>query len=265
MNTSAEVLNEFLSRHVNHIPDLTNKSIEETGLLNEVSSHFELTQFHDLYDTLLYSRLIGEAIERHPHPERIIDFGAGSSLPTLVALSKINSEIPVTAVDVDPEALKISCENAENFHLSHRYDFVQSKMEDFDLKDPNTIIVSNPPYIPAPQEAHDYRFLPVNGGEDGTKYLLRFLERDYPENTLLALFWGSLTNPSRIIPMINERFEVLYVNAARVHFGEYTSCPVIKGHLEKLLDEGRVAYEKDPEKGEVQIVLGTILRPIRKS
>lgn len=262
--TPVEVkLYDFLDKHIDEIINLSHVEIQATGLAHEFNKcQLELTHFNDLYDTLLYSRLIARAISENPKLEQIVDLGAGSSVPTLCALKQAKrDDISVLAVDIDPNAISVSWKNAKKMGLEKSYTFFQTSMELMNLPEAvlgkNSLIVSNPPYIPAPKYLDDYQYLPIDGGRDGAKYLVNILNQNYSKDTELALFWGSLSNPAMIISLIEEKYDVLHVDATRVHFGEYTTQPEIKKYLYKLKEEGVVFFEED----ETQIVIGTILRP----
>ncbi len=260
------MLSSFLAEYVEEIPDYTNVPIEDSGILTEFNKYpLGLTHFEDLYDTIFYSNLIAKAIDLARDPRLIIDCGAGSSIPTLLALKKASrSDIRIIAVDIDPEAKVVGRRNAEALGLADRYTFFEKPMEEIleseVVRGQRTLLVSNPPYIPAPDSVTDHSMVPVNGGEDGSRYLLDILSQYYPAGTTLALLWGSLTSPLEVLPLMRERFEVLHVDAVRIHFGKYTKDPVIHDHLLRLRREGKVVFDGDREAGESQLVLGTIIR-----
>lgn len=265
-STAQGVMDQFMKSHVREINDFAYVPMEETGLagrLKELS--LKLTHFDDLYDTLIYSGLIRRALTMNPAIRRIIDFGAGSSIPTLLALNETSHPARVMAVDIDPAALEVSRANAEALDLSDRYSFHLGSMQTYlqvdQIGGADTLIVSNPPYIPTPTGNNDYHLLPINGGEFGGRYILEFLMKDFAPDTTLVLLWGSLCDPLMVVPAIEERFEILHAEAMRIHFGHYTNLPHIKKHLYELNNEGVIAFENTPY-GEVQLVVGTILRPI---
>lgn len=266
-SSAKEIMDWFMQGHVREINDFAHVPLEETGLtkgLNELS--LKLTHFDDLYDTLMYSCLIRKALTMNPDLKRIIDFGAGSSIPTLLALKDTSHPARVLAVDIDPAALDASKANVETLGLSDRYSFHLGSMQSFLHADPlggkDTLIVSNPPYIPTPLGENDYHLLPVNGGEFGGRYILDFLQKDFAPETTLVLLWGSLCDPLKVVPAIVDKYEVLHAEAMRIHFGHYTNLSHVKRHLYNLRNEGVVAFENTPY-GEVQEVVGTILRPLR--
>lgn len=264
--TEAErYLSFFLSQYIEDIPNFVEIPIERTGLAEQFKNYpLKLTHFEDLYDTLMYSSLIGRALEYSPDTRTIIDFGAGSSIPTLLAVKESHlSDINIIAIDIDDEAKSVGTHNAELLGLEDSYTFQHSEMSEIlasDLiKQHSLMIVSNPPYIASPEDVKEREFVPVNGGEDGSRYIQDILNCDYQDGTTLALLWGSLTNPAKIIPLIESKFEVLHIEAMKVHFGKYTQNPLIKDHLYKMREQGKVAFDIEDGK-ETQIVIGTILR-----
>src|SRR5690554_5033341 len=110
--------------------------LEEEVLTAEFeNAGMELTHFKDI-DTFLYSMLIEKALEISPEVEQLVDFGAGSSLPTLCALNKYrskysNKKFSVVAVDIDPKAMEVSKRNAQRMGLADFYEFYEGSMESF--------------------------------------------------------------------------------------------------------------------------------------
>jgi precorrin-6B methylase 2 len=253
----------FLEKHSAEIEDLFHVPITETDLYTDFEDlSLHLTHFDDIYDTLLYSRLITQAID--DSTKILVDLGAGSSIPTLLALKRAQCpDVQTIAVDIDPEALKVSQRNAASIGLSHSYSYIHttitSILDSNELRRKGVLIVSNPPYIPTPKNVSDYHLIPINGGWDGTEYLAKLLDHEHPEGMTLALLWGSLSNPIKMMEMIEDKYEVLYLQATRIHFGHYTQIPIINAHLYELRDKGYVIFDNE-ERGETQIVVGSILK-----
>lgn len=260
MTQTEQIFVDFLSRYSGPIKDLCHVPIEETDLYEHYAKFpLKLTHFDDIYDTLMYSRLIQKAIELHEDPEVVMDLGAGSSIPSLLAVKQSGKHhVKAFAVDIDPDAKNIGEHNARTLGLESRYTFIPSRLEAIlqQIDSPKVIVVSNPPYIPAPETISDFHFVPINGGDDGTRYMLPLLQHNYAKGSIVAFLWGSLTNPSRVLPLIEERFEVLHVEAMKIHLGKYTRHPEIYSYLCKLRDEDKVLFGEDDS----QYVIGTILR-----
>lgn len=264
MENAKECLESFLSKHASSVVDYTGVPIEESGLLEGFNQYpLKLTHFEDLYDTLIYSNLIARSLELRPHTDLVMDLGAGSSIPSLLALKKTKKEKTRSlSVDIDPAAKEVGLANAEALGLRDRFEFHQGQM-DAALSgklgwSESLLVASNPPYIAAPAEASDFHFAPIHGGDDGSRYMLDLLSAEYPKGTTLALLFGSLTNPCHVLPIIEKRFKIHHVEAVKIHFGKYTSRPEIYKHLQELREEGRVVFETGPQ-GDTQIVIGAIL------
>jgi methylase of polypeptide subunit release factors len=262
--TARDLFTDLLERRRVPVADISDVPVEETEFYHPLVRELEFTHFNDIYDTLIYSRLIARALRLCPGATRVVDFGAGSSIPTLLALKETAREIETLAVDVDPEAISVGARNAHHLGLGDRYTFKLADMEGVlrssTLKRGGDLIVSNPPYIAVPPAELGRHFVPIDGGPDGCRYLRELINQDYPSGTGLALLWGSLTCPQEILPIIEERYELLHLEAWRVHFGEYTSAAVVERYLERMNEEGQVYFERDADGQARQLVLGMVLR-----
>lgn len=111
--------------------------------------------------------------------KRVLDVGTGSGvIPLTLAAAWPDAE--VQAVDISPDALALSRENATRLELSERVTFLQS-----DLLEKATgtydLIVANLPYIASdeiPALSREVRYDPMtalDGGPDGLDLFRRFL------------------------------------------------------------------------------------------
>ena len=116
-----------------------------------------------------------EAAKRAILGAKILDLCTGSGIIG-IALKKMCFGAEVTLTDVSDEALAVAAENAE----LNKADVKIIKSDMFGSLDPKekfTLIVSNPPYIPAEEienldpevRDHDPR-LALDGGEDGLDF-----------------------------------------------------------------------------------------------
>ncbi len=264
MNLAAQEFQTFLNSHVSEVSNFTNVPLEETGLAHDFYQYpLRLTHFEDLYDTLMYSKLIQKSLEFGDKGSILIDMGAGSSIPSLLA-AKASSIKPakIIAVDIDEGAREAGHYNAKELGLENIYTFLKMPIEEVLssslVAETPLIIVSNPPYIATPY-LPDPRFVAVDGGKDGAKFMLKILQQKYPRGTILALLWGSLTYPADVLRVIKREYDVMDVQAMKIHFGKYTSHPVLKDYLYKLRDQGKVFFAGE-QNNEEQIVIGTVLK-----
>lgn len=264
---TSDIFNAFLLKYNATVGSIS----EDSVLLNEIIASTlplpMLTKFRALDDTLLYANLLTRLLDIVP-PTRIntlIDFGAGSSIPTIKALlnSPTHDSLKIIAVDDDSEAIKISKKNVTIFKLFHRYNYFFGDMFDFlskwELKAEH-VVAANPPYAPTPPGIIDPFFHPSDGGWDGIGYIEPLLSHSMPSKTLVALRWCSLDNPIKIISIIKNNYDVLHLDAYCSPFGTYTGAAPLKDHLEKLRELGISVFTVDDDGRRKFISLGCILR-----
>jgi len=257
----------FLNVHQAQSGEIREDELTLDNIAPGMSHRVQLTKFTALDDTLLFSRLISKLLEYLPPPiaSILVDIGAGSSIPTLRALleHREHSRLQVVAVDNDTEAISISERNAAAYNLSERYTFISDDVGHF-LSNWNILgnqaIVANLPYLPTPQYVADNKYAAVNGGPDGTRYIEALLTHSIPEDTLIAIQWSSLSNPLKIIEMIKQSFEVLYLMAYRAPFGTYTGSPALFPHLQSQRLKGQSVFTTDSQGNNHFTFVGTILR-----
>ena len=81
-----------------------------------------------------------------PASKNILDLGTGSGVLALV-MAKEASACKVTALEIDPKALKIAKQNAKNHGMRDRIKFLCKDLRKEDWEGPYSMILSNPPYI----------------------------------------------------------------------------------------------------------------------
>jgi release factor glutamine methyltransferase len=114
-------------------------------------------------------------------PAAVLDVGCGSGVIALTLAAEW-PEAGVEAVDISPDALALSMENAARLGLADRVRFFQSDLFSA-VTGQYALMVANLPYIPAdeiPTLAREVRRDPVlalDGGPDGTGVIRAFLEQ----------------------------------------------------------------------------------------
>jgi release factor glutamine methyltransferase len=107
---------------------------------------------------------------------RIVELGPGTGVIGLSLLTRWPTA-QLLAVDLNPEAVELSRENAERLRVADRAEFVVGDARSFELPACD-LLVSNPPYVPAavinglePEvRDHDPR-LALDGGPDGLDFV----------------------------------------------------------------------------------------------
>ncbi|MBI2342960.1 MAG: hypothetical protein HYV02_01275 [Deltaproteobacteria bacterium] len=223
----------------------------------------EVTKFDALEDTYLYAQLIARALSTATI-HTITDIGAGSSIPTLWAIRSVGGwNGRVEASDVDAAALDVSRRNAEKTGSLAQYAFQHASL--FDVlphlvTGPGHLIAANLPYLPIPLPSAGPDMMTVNGGPDGTQYLLPLLAHPMEQGTLVALQWSSLSDPVAVMRCIERSYAVLSVTAHQTPFGMYTNANPIRAHLEQQRREGRAVFSTNKAGEHAYMFLGTILQ-----
>jgi release factor glutamine methyltransferase len=162
------------------------------------------TEFEICSDVLIprpeTETIIEEALDtfgRDPGPLTVVDAGTGSGC-LAVTLAMEWPQVRVIATDISPAALTVARRNATRLGVSHRITFVGTSFLRGLGVTPD-LIVSNPPYVPAPSapalppEVRDYEpRVALTSGPDGLDAFRELLEdaetRLPPSGWLIAEF-----------------------------------------------------------------------------
>jgi methylase of polypeptide subunit release factors len=230
----------------------------------------KISRFVATKDSLFYSKLLKESFDHLDDSSTLVDLGTGSGVPLISALLQSKTKAVALGIDIDAEALKIARENLKLFEFEDRVQLKCQSILDFltDSKNFNTgqkaAIAANPPYLPCPGVPTE-ESTPVHGGEDGTLYLEKILTHSYPEKTLVAVQWGSVTNPGKIFDLIHDRYEIQFLQAWELPFGKYSLSPAINAHLHHQRSLGKAVFNGEPGASQSQLVFGAILAAKKKS
>ncbi len=130
---------------------------------------------------ILVEKAFGLLSEMGRESVNVLDIGTGCG-NIAVAIASMRKNAHVTAVDINPLALKVARENIENHRLVNRVRLISSELfsglrpgvDRFDM------IISNPPYIPErvigtlePEVRFFEPLEAINGGPDGTSIIRR--------------------------------------------------------------------------------------------
>jgi methylase of polypeptide subunit release factors len=237
-----------------------------------------ISRFVATKDSLFYSKLLKETFDRLDDSSTLVDLGTGSGVPLISALLQSKAEAVALGIDIDAEALKIARENLKLFEFEDRVQLKCQSMLDFltDSKNfndvnkadqntgPKVAIAANPPYLPCPGVPTE-ESTPVHGGEDGTLYLEKILTHSYPEKTLVAVQWGSVTNPGKVFDLIHDRYGIQFLQAWELPFGKYSLSPAINAHLHQQRSLGKAVFNGESGASQSQLVFGAILAAKKKS
>jgi methylase of polypeptide subunit release factors len=96
-------------------------------------------------------------------------------------------------------------------------------------------VISNPPYIPAPD--HDILMPELWGGVRGNDLVLQLLKAGY-DNVITAV--ASYADPATTVRTAQDLgYQVVNFLAMGLDYGPYSSEPKVREHIRRLCDEGR--------------------------
>ena len=225
------------------------------------------TRFLNSGEGYLFSLLIKDALSRDTSQRisTILDLGCGSSLPSLSALLEFTdrSGIRLLGIDIDANAISVSRHNSIILGLNHRSEFIEADMNTYlsaHEYDVDTLIVANPPYVPAPNNLADDFFVPVDAGVDGLRYLRGILEVPRVHGTLMAVVASTLSSPASLISMIQRDYNIIGVHSYLTRFGKYLNDPRLLSYIQGLDREGQISIGRSPEGAYYFVTVGFILQ-----
>ncbi len=84
----------------------------------------------------------------------VLEVGSGTGLISLMVAQR-NPHCKITAIEINPEAVKLSLENFENAPFSERMSVVQEDFKQIQISEKFDLIISNPPYFEESQSEKD--------------------------------------------------------------------------------------------------------------
>jgi methylase of polypeptide subunit release factors len=139
----------------------------------------------------------------------------------------------ISATSVEAARANIAARGIEDRYVVEFGDF-------FDRADsaggpPVTTVISNPPYIPAPDR--DILMPELWGGVQGNDLVLQLLKAGY-ENVITAV--ASYSDPETTVRTAEDLgYRVANFLAMGLDYGPYSNEPKVREHIRRLCDEGR--------------------------
>lgn len=168
------------------------------------------------HDTFLLAHAVGHEVRPG---DRFVEVGCGAGLVSMVAAKR---GARVTATDLNPEAVRLTHENAVENGLA-----VDARANDLlsGLGGPFDVVAFNPPYLPtAPHEVLPGPLnLAFDGGRDGNETVLRFaaqVARLDPLPRAILIVHSSLADPTALSNALAALGYTVEVAAEEAHFFE---------------------------------------------
>ncbi len=179
----------------------------------------------------------------------VIDVGTGSGI--LAIASALNGAGKVMAVDVADEALRMAKINTKLNNVHERIDFLKSRYFDNIPDQKFDIILSNPPCMPfhgkLDFENKGFR-LAVDGGEDGTIEMIKFLKeaKGFLKTSGLLLFplpkWSDWKKIRRVMYNL---YSCKIIDKEVVRYYLTDIGPEFKRLINKLVVSGKATISYD--------------------
>jgi precorrin-6B methylase 2 len=197
-----------------------------------------LTTLDDPVETALFAQLVALAVKTLG-ARSVLDLGCGCGIPTLAAARAGANR--VVGIDVMPCNVELARANIQRARLAHRVSVFQGRWQDLSTLRPvlghADLVVANPPYVPSGDG------VVVDGGPTGTRAIEAVLQSLPAESNGLALLFGSLSDPLRVLSLLDARgFEIGEVLVQSVPFGCYSSRPDTLAHLKALRAQGHAWF-----------------------
>ena len=167
----------------------------------------------------------------------VVELGSGDA----TAISDVVSSLPglrVQGFDISEPSVEKARENIRARGVADRYTVELGDF--FDRADSTggpqvTTVISNPPYIPAPDR--DILMPELWGGVHGNDLVLQLLKSGY-DNVIAAV--ASYSDPVTTVRVAEDAgYRVANFLAMGLDYGTYSSEPKVRDHIRRLCDEGR--------------------------
>ncbi|MFP4045744.1 MAG: HemK2/MTQ2 family protein methyltransferase [Candidatus Aenigmatarchaeota archaeon] len=177
-------------------------------------NHLKLNTSENVYPPREDSLLLAGAVSGEVEPDdEVLEIGCGSGLVSLTAARKAKK---VKAVDINPEAVELTRENAE----LNRLENIETAESDLfeNVEERFSLILFNPPYLPTEDNIQGSE--QWSGGKDGREVIERFIEEldeHLKEGGRALLLISSLTGEEEVEEMIEKKqFKVEVVAERKV-------------------------------------------------
>jgi methylase of polypeptide subunit release factors len=182
--------------------------------------------------------------------DSIIEFGSGDGSPVINSLLRTRFNGLVHGFELNNSAYKAANSIIEEYNLSDRY--IIHNQCFFDSSKPDAeYLVSNPPYLPAPD--NDIYLPALHGGTDGATLTKQLLSLGY-ENALMLI--SSFSDPEGTINHArDEGYSVADFVVVPLPFGYYSSQPKVKNTIEELRKNNMAFYS-----GNIYFLAGVLFK-----
>ncbi len=166
--------------------------------------------------------------------ELLVEFGSGDGSPVINSLLRTRFNGSIHGFELNKSACKLANSTVEEYSLSNKY-VIHNECFFESSKPQAEYLISNPPYLPAPD---DNIYLPLlHGGTDGSTLTKQLLSLGY-DNVLLMI--SSFSDPEGTIAhAIAKGYSIADFVVVPLQFGQYSSEPKVKNTIKDLRESKR--------------------------
>jgi methylase of polypeptide subunit release factors len=169
--------------------------------------------------------------------EGVVELGTGDATAIAATVQQLPGlrvrSYDISAASVERARANIAARGVADRYTAEPGDFFERAAADGAL--PVSTVISNPPYIPAPDG--DILMPELWGGVHGNDLVLRLLKAGY-QNVITAV--PSYSDPAGTVQTATDLgYRVANFLAMGLDFGPYSSEPKVRDHIRRLCAEGR--------------------------
>jgi hypothetical protein len=173
-------------------------------------------------------------------PASIAEFGTGDGSPVINCLLKTRFHGSIQGYELNSAACEVAQSRIEQYRLKNKY-VVHNKCFFKHHPTDATYLISNPPYIPAPDD--DLYMPSLHGGTDGSTITRRLLELDF-DNVLLMI--SAYSNPVETVEYaIAHGYHVSDFMISPLKFGYYSCEPKVRNTIAQLREKQQAFYSEN--------------------
>ena len=167
----------------------------------------------------------------------LVEFGSGDGSPVINALLRARFSGLIRGFELNQTACKIANSMVEEYNLDDKYIIHNQSFFEFSKPD-SAYLISNPPYLPAPDENI---YMPLlRGGKDGSELTKHLLSLGY-DNVLLMI--SSFSDPKGTINHARIKgYNIADFIVVPLKFGYYSSEPKVRNTIEQMRENSTAFY-----------------------
>jgi hypothetical protein len=188
-----------------------------------------------------YSQCLEKMVfNRCTDSERVIEFGSGDGSPVIHGLLRTQFRGIVHGYELNPKACQVARSRIQQYQLTSQYVIHNGCFFEGWQRSPADYLISNPPYLPAPD---NQLYMPaLHGGSDGAELTRKLFSVGC--ECVLSLI-SAYSNPVETIQYaLAQGYRVTDFMISPLQFGYYSSEAKVKNTITALHHQGKAFYSQ---------------------